>query len=689
MKKESVNKPSVEKIESYSACALTLLIIANTLGYCLFLLPSILNDYNISSGGSKFSSLFLLPLSFLLVIPTAISYTCLNKIYPGGYGDITYLTKGYNRFLAACFSFGSILFFLPGCIAISINLIAQTVIKENDTFSNHKILKYLFNFTSLFKFISLIAVFLLNVSNFSLSIKLQAKFSFLRCIMIMIFVIIALFVNLKVIKKSENVDDSVHVPKHGTIGPVFGFFKALLMCASSFDGFNTLNFISYRIKNTKKNLFLWPVISSMMFELVIFILVCYSFFTVLDVLDGDIIRKYFDHLQFFSEKAGKSGLGEYLIRLRWFPACILVLTITGIMNGCIIILRSLIISYTSKYLSICMATLCLITFIFTFFEILDIMLRLGFLTNVWYFLSVSTLVFGKKSNKNEKGNDRSKDHFKNEEPERSQNIQQSEQTHTILEDENHVETHSFNKENHQNGDYTTNASLSNGNFNNMANGREYQTSHHENVSRDGNISCFHQSTENKIECCENTTKYNQNNNILDFQNKQATSNGFSTEDFLGKDIKFENEQITTNGLLAKYPQTQNIDPHSSHSFSFDALSTGDSQTQNINIENEQVASRLEKTADYSQRPMRQADFLINKCNRSSEHVSYHVDSESDEDIHQETKSGYDTNIDQINHTIDENISQKLNIFEKSIVIISMIITSTSAIFTLYLVVVDK
>lgn len=347
---------------------MVLFTISNTLGFCIFLLPKFISEFSKSH-----FSLLIIPISFIIILPIAFSYSILNKIFPCGYGDPTYLAKGYHPSLTHLFSFISVLLILPGFISISTNLIISTL-----------------EFGNLNKSIFIALIFALNIFSFNFSIRLQTWMIIIRCTMIAMFILIAVLVSLRILKTVETTQIPMNVNTNWQWLPLI---RAILAACSSFDGFNSLNFIAYSFQ--KKD-FKKPMIIAMLIETIFFVLICYSFNTVnIEKPTGsEIIKSYFNNLEFF-RSTKKTGIYDSLTSLKWFPSTLVVLTLTGIINGCVIILKSIVSSFTTKYRNLIVLFLGLMTFAFTYIEIEKVIFKLCFLTNIWYFLSVSVLLFGK------------------------------------------------------------------------------------------------------------------------------------------------------------------------------------------------------------------------------------------------------------------------------------------------------
>lgn len=379
-------------------------------------------------------------------------------------------------------------------------------------------------------------------------------------------------------------------------------------------------------------------------------------------------------------------------------------------------------------MSICMVILCLITFIFTFFDILDILLRLGFLTNVWYFLSVSVLIFGRKIQKNEISNDKPEhsietdetqkkiksiseykencktehvsetnesikknqpipkyqEYFKTEpngatnkinshlekkdlektQKEISVQVQETSSSHNDLK---FLALDSSNKENDTNGDsITIDNSLPEGLDQNFFQTKESNLSAHENM-------------------VQNNSRFNHNESVTDnIDPHDNISEEHLTQHSDTKNLTTESPEIDSKKHLSYKRSSQDLSTLSHR------LSEEVSETNIIDDQNIQSSSMTKNIAENRQiSQLEQTENTFPNCNESSDTILNNINFEPQEEISLEKVSNNNIDLNQNEHLNEQKTKHDLTIFEKLIVILSMITTSTSALFTLYLTIIDE
>lgn len=334
---------------------LTLYLISNTLGYFTFFLPGTL----IKNG---YLSLAFIPISAILISPIAYCYYKLALRYPNGHGDKTYLQK--NKVICNFYVIFSVFLILPMFCSVSTNLIVQGHFFQ-DNFKNN-----------ILKLVILYLLTFLNITNFDLSIEIQNILSIVRMLAFGIFILIAMLVNFNVLKSYRKPNtikliNNFNNPKT--------FLRSILYSCGAFDGFNSANFISYKLTNIK-NLG-YAMIYSIIIEALFYILISYSIFSINTDYE-DILKNYFQNIDF-----NFYFLDKFLI----------ILPVLGILNGCFIVLRSILDSVSKKYSKVFLILLSHLIFYFTFYDTFKILDKLGFLINIWYFFSILALYREKKN----------------------------------------------------------------------------------------------------------------------------------------------------------------------------------------------------------------------------------------------------------------------------------------------------
>merc|ERR1712176_961944 len=178
----------------------------------------------------------------------------------------------------------------------------------------------------------------------------------------------------------------------------FQMFKVIVWAISSYDGFNSVNFITYKIENMG-NLRL-AVTMSLCIETFFYIFICFSFFTVIPYKtltnkDNEIqlVTLFINELfKNYSDSEFKKW-GLYL-----GPKIISIVPTLGILNGCLIIMKS-IFSYFTKKANYMMVFMSFVIFSMSFFDTDVLLTAASFTVNFWYSLSILTLLLKYKREK--------------------------------------------------------------------------------------------------------------------------------------------------------------------------------------------------------------------------------------------------------------------------------------------------
>lgn len=334
--------------------SLTLFLISNMIGSNIFIVPQQILKASNSYGISILTYLVCI----FLVMCIGICYAELGSIYPTGAGDTTYISKGYSPFMGRLFSIISVVVIVPSMCSINLNLICS-VMEYNSKISNVFIIAFLM---------------ILNVYSLSVSIKLQNALTVFRIFLMGVFIVLAMLVAMNVISSKKDQESLV---------PDFNwneFLVSLLFIFGTFDGFNSGNFISERIRDPKKSLFI-AIVTSVALVGLIYILICYSMFIVIPAnvffTSKNIMHDYFDYLQVESLR-------------NYFPKFLVVLPCLGALNGSFILMKSIIKSHIRSY-NVMLFLISLLVYVFSFFEMLSVLKRLGFFINSFYLLSILTL----------------------------------------------------------------------------------------------------------------------------------------------------------------------------------------------------------------------------------------------------------------------------------------------------------
>lgn len=397
---------------------ISLYILSNTLGYFIFILPFTLGKLrNIQTNGD--SSLFnqtwpvlIIPLAALLLIPTVFSYSQLGKMFPNGYGDGTYLKEinwkrfkelfgNENRaikteeqpfsssFLANLFVFSAILLELPCFSSVSINLITSAI--SND----HKVL---------ITILLLIGLFALNLFSSRLSIRIQNFLSALRMVFFVIFILLVLFSSFGGSKNDKKEQIRANKPQSNTFAAIPLFARAILWSTESFDGFTSANFISGRIKTQN-------LLKSMLIS-ILFVVFFYGTVSFAFLADENFTKLSSEDCVVFLDTY-LSKISQKKI-LKVFGRVLIILPVLGILNGCLIIMKSLVRSVTEKNQTffqriyrqfglqwngrtrntenLMFVCLSFVIFLLSFVNTAFLLDKLGCFVNFWHILSVSTLV---------------------------------------------------------------------------------------------------------------------------------------------------------------------------------------------------------------------------------------------------------------------------------------------------------
>lgn len=381
---------------------LSLYIISNTLGYFIFLIPPTL-----FKSTSNIYCLLIYPVCALLILFVSFCYDMLHRIYPNGHGDSTYITDGYNLIgqneknenrdfeedkeniengvtakiqeqklnkklrlgdiLGSTYSIVSAALLIPCFTSISVNLIFQSV--QNHLFM-HKII-FLFSFIFLNAFLP------------NYAIKLQNVLVIVRMFVLGIFILLG-FLNVNQVIEKNNFEVSTNE------FDVKWFFRSILWVCGSFDGFNSANFISYKIKNKKlKN----AMIIAIVVECAIYMFICFNFYKVLGINQikntNDVVQLY---LQTILKRRYNNNLQMNKFLGEIVPCLLIILPLTGIFNGCLIVLKSIISFYFLKSQNYLLMLMGIVISILTLFDTGKIVDRVGFLINLFYFMGISTLL---------------------------------------------------------------------------------------------------------------------------------------------------------------------------------------------------------------------------------------------------------------------------------------------------------
>lgn len=334
--------------------SLTLFLISSMMGSNIFIIPPRI----LHASNSYTFALSTWLLGLLITGAIGVCYAELGACYPCAAGDTTYLKEGYSALIGNIFSLVSVFVVLPAMCSIMLNLVSKNL-GYNKHVTNGVII---------------MALLVLNVLSVSLSIKLQNVFTVVRIALMSIFIFTALLVVLGIVKTNSPSDKLQFDFK------LDEFLISILFILGTFDGFNSGNFISERVRDPKKS-FIRAIITSLIVVGVIYMLICYSMFVVIPsnsfFTSNDIMKAYFDHLDVQFLKT-------------YFPKILVIFPCVGSLNGCFILIKSIVKSHVSFPNSM-LALISLLVFVFTLLDMISVLRKIGLFTNIFYMLSITTL----------------------------------------------------------------------------------------------------------------------------------------------------------------------------------------------------------------------------------------------------------------------------------------------------------
>lgn len=348
------------KQEELDTKKLIFFLVCNMVGSGIFVAPKTV--YNLTN--SILGSLLCWAIAGLLALILGIGYSKLGNKYPEGNGDPYYLTILYSSKLAIIYTIFSIIIILPCGCSIMIKMITN----EFKNLLPNRYSEFVLTFIPIF-----LSAFFCFLNGFDwISFRLQYILTILKVFFITILLII-------IIQNGRNT-----IPYTSKLG-FTDLLTGIGTCIWCFDGWNSGNFITTKIKNVKKSLYP-SIMISIVFVTLLYLIINLSFLRSLPEFifknDNNIVSTYFEN--YIQKKSSVIGI----IFTRILPFLIIVIPSLGTLNGSFIVSKS-IISYYFNNSYVYLSFFTILVYILTFIRSVESLIKIvGFNVLIFYGLCV-------------------------------------------------------------------------------------------------------------------------------------------------------------------------------------------------------------------------------------------------------------------------------------------------------------